>query len=130
MKKIISVALLLLLASACKKSSQSPAGYYGTWELRHYSGTIAGVNETLPAGNGSTLRLNHDSSYALFVDFKQVAVGTFSIKPASIDFGGTTYDGIFFSGIPFGEFITLKADSLTIGQTFADGEISVYVRQK
>ncbi|HVW97673.1 MAG TPA: hypothetical protein VHA56_16990 [Mucilaginibacter sp.] len=124
--------LFICVATAingCEKGGINPSNLTGKWELRHYSGTIAGVSKDLPAGNGTMLQFNADSTYKHFTDFKQDNQGSYHISPKGVLFGGVRYDGISFDDRTTKDFIVLKADSLTIGNTFPDGVTSLYIRK-
>jgi hypothetical protein len=44
MKIFLFVICVASAIAGCKKGTLEPVGLIGTWELRHYSGTIAGVS--------------------------------------------------------------------------------------
>jgi len=129
MKPSLFIICVLASMGACKKGGPGPAGLAGTWELRHYSGTIAGVSKDVPANSGKYYQFGADSTFKHFTDFKQDNQGSFRVIKNSIDFGGQKYDGIYFSNREDGDYIILKADSLIIGNTFPDGVTSLYIRK-
>jgi hypothetical protein len=133
MKILIFIICISAAIAGCKKGNLEPSGQsglVGTWELRHYSGTIAGVSKDFSAGNGMLIQLNADSTFKRFTDFKQDNQGSFKVVKSGVDWGGVKYDAIYFNGNGDPNFVVLKADSLTIGNTYPDGITSLYVRQK
>jgi len=129
MKLFLFIVLISATVAGCKKDDIGPANLVGTWELRHYSGTIAGVSKDVPPGSGKLIQFNADSTFKRFTDFKQDAQGKFRIVKGGISWGDAKYDGIFFDDREPGDFIILKNDSLTIGNTFPDGVTSLYIKQ-
>lgn len=129
MKLFLFIICISATITACKKGDLGPVNLVGTWELRHYSGTIAGVSKDLPSGNGKLIQFSTDSTFKRFTDFKQDAQGKFRIVKGGINWGGAKYDGIFFDDKETGDIIILKADSLTIENAFPDGVTSLYIKQ-
>lgn len=133
MKILVFIICISAAIAGCKKGNLGPSnesGLVGTWELRHYSGTIAGVSKDFPAGNGKLIQLNADSTFKRFTDFKQDNQGSFKVVKNGVDWAGVTYDAIYFNGNGDPNFMILKADSLTIGNNYVDGITSLYVRRK
>jgi len=127
---LFAAALMISFCLAsCKKGNVKPTGLFGSWELRGQSGTIAGYIKTFPSGNGYILQFNSDSTYQYSHKDTIGGHGPFRIIKNNISFAGATYDGIYFNGSPSGDFIIQKTDSLTIGNTYADGVTSVYVKK-
>ena len=129
MKIFLFVVCISASIAGCKKGNLIPAGLTGTWELRHYSGTIAGVDKDVPAENGTLIQFKSDGTYARFTDSKQNSQGPYKIVRNSITFGDKKYDGLYLNGGTIGSFIFLKSDTLTIGDTFPDGVTSLYIRK-
>jgi hypothetical protein len=132
MKRILLLLLLAIAAFGCKKENKlaDTDTINGTWELRGWSGTIAGVIKTYPPGNGSLIQFNGDSTYKFFANFQQTKQGTYRTVKNGVAMGGQTYDAIYYDNSPSADFMQLSADSLTIGNTYPDGVTSLYVRQK
>ena len=130
MKYLLFIAVITCYVTGCKKDGQVSTDITGTWELRNYSGTIAGVNKNYPKGNGSLMQFNADGSYASFVNFQPNIQGKYRIVKDAVQWAGQTYDGIYYNDNSNVDFMLLKADTLTIGNTFPDGVTQVYVRQK
>ncbi|MDB4919761.1 hypothetical protein [Mucilaginibacter sp.] len=129
MKIFLFLICIASTIAGCKKGNPEPSGLVGTWELRHYSGTIAGVSKELPKGNGKLIQFNADSTCKFFTNFKQDNQGTFKIVKSGVTWGDAKYDAIYFGENESPSFMVLKADSLIIGSTFADGETSLYIKQ-
>ena len=129
MKIFLFIICISASIAGCKKGNIAPAGLTGTWELRHYSGTIAGVDKDVPAGNGALIQFKSDGTYARFTNSMQNSQGPYKIVRNSITFGDKKYDGLYLDGETIGSFIFLKSDTLTIGDTFPDGVTSLYIRQ-
>ena len=124
MKIFLFIICISAAITSCKKGDLGPSGatgLVGTWEIRHYSGTIAGISKDFAAGNGKLIQLNSDSIFKRFTDFKQDNQGNFKIVKNGVDWGGVKYDAIYFNGNGDPNFIILKADSLTIGNNYVDG---------
>ena len=130
MKTLLALVLLIVFAEGCKKESSEGVNVTGTWELRMTSGTIAGVTKTYPPGNGALVQFNTDNTYKLFTNNQQTTQGTYKIIKDGATIGGQVYDGLLYDNRDPADFVILKADSLTIGNTFPDGVTSSYVRQK
>lgn len=114
--------------AGCTKAGVAPANLIGTWELRHYSGTIAGVDKNIPAGNGTLLQFNDDSTYRHFTNFKADYDGHFRIVKNGVNWPDEKHDAIYFSEDLSPDFLIVTADSLIIGNTYPDGVTSLYVR--
>ncbi|MGZ3872426.1 MAG: hypothetical protein ACXVJD_05890 [Mucilaginibacter sp.] len=131
MKLFLFIICLSATIMACKKTDDPQrAGLTGTWELRHYSGTIAGVSKDLPPGNGTLMQFDADSAYKSFKNFKQDYQGKYKVVKKGISWNNLTYDALYFNGSESADYFIIKADSLTIGNTFADGVVSLYIKQK
>jgi hypothetical protein len=130
MKTLLALVFLIVFAEGCKKDSSGGITITGTWELRMTSGTIAGVTKTYPPGNGSLVQFNTNSTYKFFTNNQQSSQGTYKIVKNGATIGGQVYDGLLYDDRNPADFVVLKADSLTIGDTFPDGVTSSYVRQK
>jgi hypothetical protein len=132
MKKFLFIICLVIVVTSCKKGTVKPqnVSLIGKWELRHYSGTIAGVIKDLPAGNGNLLQFNADSTYIHFANFTQDYQGRFKIIKNGIDWGSEKHDAIYFSVDNDPNYLIIKADSLTIGNINPDGVTSLYIKQK
>jgi len=128
-----STLLLLLLAftmSGCKKDNTHPNTINGTWELRAWSGTIAGISKTYPPGNGSLIQFNADNTYKFFANFQESNHGIYKIVKNGINMGSRIYDALYYDNSASADFVVLNVDSLTIGNTYPDGVTSLYLRQK
>jgi len=124
------ICIAAAAVAGCKKAEINATGLVGTWELRHYSGTIAGVNKDLPKGNGSLLKFSADSTYEHYSNFKVDNNGHFKIVKNGIDWGNDKLDAIYLGENGDPNFFSIRADSLTMGNTYADGVTTVYVRIK
>ncbi len=129
MKALLLMAFLAIAAEGCKKESTLGVNITGTWELRMTSGTIAGVTKTYPPGNGSLVQFNNDNTYKLFTNNQQTTQGTYKIIKDGATIGGQVYDGLLYDDRNPADFMILKSDSLTIGNTYPDGVTSSYVRK-
>ena len=130
MKAFLFIICLSAAITGCKKDDPAAVGLVGTWELRHYTGTIAGVNRDVPAGSGSMLQFKADSTFQHFTNFKADESGRFRIIKNGISWGKEKHDAIYLGQGGDPSFLILKADSLTIGNTFADGITALYLRNK
>ncbi len=130
-KKILLATFLLIAAFGCKKEqTRKPgSGLTGTWELRVSSGGFTGTVTKYPAGNGTLLKLNSDSTYEQFTSFKSVAKGFFNVVKNGITIGNDKFDAIYFNGNPVQETLRLNADTLSLSLDFADGGAVTYIRQ-
>lgn len=128
--KVFLFIVCIAAVTGCKKAEVSTPGLVGTWELRHYSGTIAGVNKDIPKGNGTLLKFSADSTYQHFSNFKVDNNGRFKIVKKGVDWGNEKYDAIYLGESGGPDFISIRADTLIIGNTYADGVTTVYVRIK
>ena len=129
MKSLLFILGVITAMAGCKDTSVKPSNIIGTWELRHYSGTIAGVNKELPKGNGTLLKFNADSTYQHFSNFKVENNGRFKIVKNGIDWGNEKYDAIYLGESGDANIFSIRADSLVISNTYADGVTSVYMRK-
>ena len=124
MKRILLIAFVACLASACKKTGISP-GLFGKWELRSEVGSIVGFDSTFTAGNGRVFIFNRDSTYKRLNKGVLVSQGTFHIK-AFYPPSGYASESIFFndntSGVPF----IFNGTQLTIGADIDDGVATTY----
>ena len=128
MKNILSIALLLFIASSgCKKDTQS-TGPAGNWELRIQDGGIAGIHKEFAAGNGTTIQFNADNTFTMYNQFKLVNQGTFQYRKNAITLGTSTYDGLYYNGASNGEVVQLSGNTLVIGLNYDDGFAVTYVR--
>ncbi|MES2107626.1 MAG: hypothetical protein V4577_02685 [Bacteroidota bacterium] len=130
--KVFLFIICVLAAAGCQKGDIGPAsvGLVGTWELRHYSGTIAGVDKDIPKGNGTLLKFSADSTFQHFTNFKADNNGRFKIVKDGITWADEKHDAIYLGDSGDPNFLIVKADSLIIGNTYADGATSVYLRTK
>ncbi|ASU35819.1 hypothetical protein [Mucilaginibacter xinganensis] len=133
MKIFLFIICIAAAVAGCKKGTLNPSassGLMGTWELRHYSGTLAGVSIEYPKGNGKLVQFSADSTYKRFTNFKLDNQGTFKIVKNGVTWGDIKYDALYLGPDQGPDFMILKPDSLIIGNTFADGVTSLYLRQK
>ena len=130
MKAFLFIFCISATIAGCTKTGVGPGNLVGTWELRHYSGTIAGVNKDVPAGNGSLLQFKADSTFQHFTNFKADNNGRFRIIKNGVNWGDEKHDAIYLGENDSPNFLILKADSLIIGNTFPDGVTSLYLRTK
>jgi len=130
MKVFLFIICISAAVAGCTKTGVGPVTLVGTWELRHYSGTIAGVNKEVPAGNGRLLQFKADSTYQHFTNFKADNNGRFRIIKNGVNWGDERYDAIYMGEGQSPAFLIVKADSLIIGNTFPDGVTSLYIRTK
>jgi len=130
MKVFLFIICIAAACTGCKKAEINVTGLIGTWELRHYSGTIAGVDKDIPKGNGTLLKFSADSTYQHFSNFKADNNGPFKIIKNGVDWGNEKLDAIYLGSNGDPDFIILKADSLIIGSTYPDGVTSLYLRTK
>lgn len=128
MKVFLFIICIAAACTGCKKAEVNVTGLTGTWELRHYSGTIAGVDKAIPKGNGTLLKFSADSTYQHFSDFKVDNNGRFKIVKNGVDWGSEKLDAIYLGESAEPNFFSLRADSLIIGNTYADGVTSLYLR--
>ncbi|MDO3641615.1 hypothetical protein [Mucilaginibacter sp. L3T2-6] len=129
MKLLLFIAGVITAMAGCKDTSIKPSNIIGTWELRHYSGTIAGVSKDIPSNKGIYLQFNADSTFKHFTDFKQDNQGLFHVLKNGVTYGEHIYDGISFNDNQGLDYVVIKGDSLIIGNTFPDGVTSLYIRK-
>jgi hypothetical protein len=131
MKKPLFIVLILLIVLGCKKEKKTlpTPGLFGTWELRHGYGGIAGISVAYPPGNGQKIQFNADSTFKMFQQLNITNQGTFSIVKNGITVGQSKFDAIYFDHNTAGQIIEIKSDTLSMWNDFPDAMTSVYVKQ-
>ncbi|HEY8929222.1 MAG TPA: hypothetical protein VIM55_08535 [Mucilaginibacter sp.] len=132
MRFFFLIICISAIVAGCTKSGVKPGTTLtGTWELRHYSGTIAGVNTDLPKGNGTLIQFAGDSTFKHFTASKQDDQGTYRVVKDGVTYDNKKYDAIYFNSNADAAFLAMHADSLIIGNTntYADGAVSTYIRK-
>jgi len=130
MKVFLFIICISAAVAGCTKTLVAPTGLVGTWELRHYSGTIAGVDKDVPAGNGTLLQFKADSTFQHFTNFKADGNGHFRIVKNGVNWPDEKHDAIYFGDSKSPDFLIMKSDTLIIGNTYPDGATSLYLRTK
>jgi hypothetical protein len=131
MKKFLFIILVSAIAGGCKKEKKmAPTpGLFGTWEIRHEYGGIAGVSVAYPPGNGHEIQFNPDSTFKMLQQLNIINQGTFSIVKNGIIVGTSKFDAIYFNHNTASEIIRIKADTLSLGNDFPDAMTAIYVKQ-
>jgi hypothetical protein len=125
---------LLLLAvvcvfTACTKNGAGNASIFGRYELRASYGGLSYFHQSFPAGNGNIFQFKSDSTYVRYANGTVTESGRYHIKIAGTD-KGTRYGTITFNQPVYLDNFRIKADTITIGTTAADGIASDYAKQK
>ena len=135
MKKIV-IALLIIMAASCQKSGDylTDGSLYGKWELRIFSGGIAGSTYNYPAGNGNTMtfKLNKSvSTTTVSPNGTTTQNGTYRTTSEVINGKRQNYMYIKTGTNPETQYdLTLKKDSFSIYPTnWADAFGSLWVKQ-
>ena len=125
-----------VIVAGCKKgASTNPLkitetdNVFGKWELRIERGGLQ-PDKNYPAGNGSGLQLNIDSTYHYFDRSGAGTQGTYHIAPNNLSMTPMTLNFIYYNHASHGDLIVRKTDTLSIGDSSADGLTSIYVRIK
>lgn len=133
MKPFLLVLCISAIIAGCRKGSPiSPIGnnsVFGKWELRTERGGLQPDKNYL-AGNGKGLQLNIDSTYHYFDKSVIGRQGTYHIAPNSLSMTQMTLNFIYYDHATYGDLIIRKTDTLSIGDSSADGLTSIYVRIK
>jgi len=135
--KIVKPFLLVLCTGAiiagCRNGSPiSPIGnnnVFGKWELRTERGGLQ-PDKNYPAGNGKGLQLNIDSTYHYFDKSGTGTEGTYHIATNTYSMTQMALNFIYYDHATNGDLIVRKTDTLSIGDSSADGLTSIYVRIK
>ena len=81
---IVMLALLLTTLFACKKNKDNAVdpntNLVSIWELSEVTTSMLPV-QTLVPGNGNTLRINSNNTYAYFKDGQAIEQGNYTIVP-------------------------------------------------
>jgi len=132
MKKYLLITLIALVAfTSCKKEKTTPTvspGLYGTWELRSIIGGW-GHNEIIAPGKGEKYQFNIGDTYIKIKDAKIEKQGSFKITYNGED-RGFKYGLITLTNPDYKDAFSIKADTIYIGTTAADGPSYQYIKIK
>ena len=82
-------------------------------------------------GNGTLYQFNSDSTYKHYVKGQLNSQGVFHIKKNGIRWSdNVAYDALLLDNDTYGDIITFKDSTLTIGTTVTDGIAKDYVKIK
>ena len=132
--KIFGFIVIMAAISACKKgTSVNPLNdnnnIFGKWELHVQRGGLQ-PDRIFPEGNGKGLQLNIDSTYHYFDKSGIGTQGTYHIASNPMSMTQMTLNFIYYDHATYGDLIIRKTDTLSIGDSSADGLTSIYVRIK
>jgi len=130
MKPTITL-LFIIITLGCKKEKihAIQSSIIGKWELSRRWGTIAGIDENFPAGNGAILEFSGNNFYR-YSNTQLTQTGTYTIVEDTTSF---TVHGkrITFNGnnsIDYEKFVMITDTTLTIRDYWADAESNQYRR--
>ena len=130
MKPTITL-LFIIITLGCKKEKihAIQSSIIGKWELSRRWGTIAGIDENFPAGNGAILEFSDNNFYRYF-NTQLTQTGTYTIVEDTLSFTvhgkRITFNG---SGSMSSEKFVLITDSvLTFRDYWSDAESNQYRR--
>jgi hypothetical protein len=132
MKKHLLITLIALVTfTACKKektiTTVSP-GLYGTWELRSIVGGW-GHKEIIAPGKGEQYQFNTGDTYLKIKDAKIEKQGAFKITYDG-ESNGFKYGLITLTNPDYTDAFSIKADTIYIGSSAADGPSYLYIKIK
>ena len=123
--------LFIIITLGCKKEKihAIQSRIIGKWELSRRWGTIAGIDENFPAGNGAILEFSGNNFYR-YSNTQLTQTGTYKIVDDTTSF---TIHGkrITFNGnssIDYEKFAMITDTTLTIKDYWADAESNQYRR--
>ncbi len=130
MKPTITLLFILIILS-CKKEKvhANQSSIIGKWELSRRWGTLAGIDESFPAGNGAILEFS-DNNFYRYSNAQLTQTGTYTIVEDTMSF---TVHGkrITFNGngsMDSEKFLMITDSTLTFRDYWADAEVSQYRR--
>lgn len=131
MKKYLLITLIALTTLAsCKKEQTSTTvspGLYGTWELRTIIGGW-GTNQIIAPGK-EQYQFKTGDTYLKLKDGKVASQGNLKIDYSGED-RGFKYGTITLTNPDYKDAFSIKADSIYIGTTIADGPSYLYIKIK
>jgi hypothetical protein len=129
MKKALLLAAVVVAFASCTKDGIVNPGFFGKYELRASYGGLIGAYNTYEPGNGNIFQFNSDSTYVRYVDNKLESKGNFHLRIYGTE-DNAKFGSIYFDNTEYSEAFRIKADTITIGTTIADGIASNYVKIK
>ena len=130
MRSTITLVLIIIILS-CKKEKVHAiqSSIIGKWELSRRWGTIAGIDESFPAGNGAILEFSDNNFYRYF-NTQLTQTGTYTIVEDTTSF---TVHGkrITFNGsgsMSSEKFVMITDSVLTFRDYWSDAESKRYRR--
>jgi hypothetical protein len=130
MRYIFSILLITLLLSCRKENIQIlDDKITGKWELSHRWGTIVGINESYPAGNGAILQFSNNNFYQ-YLGTQLVQSGTFALveDTASYTVKGHRITFNTTNGNGFEKFAQIADTALILSDYGSDAEHKQYKR--
>nr|WP_294948497.1 hypothetical protein [uncultured Mucilaginibacter sp.] len=129
MNRVLLLIAVACTLSACEKSGAVNANVFGKYELRaSYGGLMYRYNKFEP-GNGNIFQFKSDSTYVRYANGTITESGNYHINIKGTE-GGARYGTITFDEPVYLDNFRIKADTITIGTTAADGIASDYVKLK
>jgi hypothetical protein len=135
MKKYLTLLLVLTMAISCKKDKnekpvQAPTGpgLVGKWELTQEIGNFA-PNNVYPAGNGNTFQFNADSTFIQYTSFQLTNQGAYSVVEQTAGMPQFKFLVLYLNHKLYNG-ISLRTDTLVIGNSASDAPAYIYVRRQ
>lgn len=129
MKRALLLIAIATTLSACEKEGAVNASVFGKYELRASYGGFSYHYDKFPAGNGRIFQFKSDSTYVRYANGVITESGNFHINIKGTE-NGARYGTITFDEPVYLDNFRIKADTITIGTTAADGIASDYVKLK
>ena len=130
MKPILFLLLLAIILS-CKKESVSPLQekLQGRWELNRRWGTVAGIDESYPPGNGTILQFSGNNFYN-YSGTQGLQSGTFTVTDyvTSYSVKGVRVTFHVVNGSSSEKFMIITDTALTFNDYASDAEFKQYRR--
>jgi hypothetical protein len=123
--------LFIIITLGCKKEKihAIQSSIIGKWELSRRWGTIAGIDENFPAGNGTILEFSGNNFYR-YSNTQLTQTGTYAIVEDTTSFTvhGKRVTFNVNSTIDNEKFVMIIDTMLTIRDYWADAESNQYRR--
>lgn len=130
MKPILFLLLLAIILS-CKKESVSPLQekLQGRWELNRRWGTVAGIDESYPPGNGTILQFSSNNFYD-YSGTQLLQSGTFTMSDDNTSYSvkGARINFHMGNGGSSEKFMIITDTTLTFSDYATDAEFKQYRR--